>query len=442
MRITKISKVNILFVGLMMMAGLWCCSNQVQAASVTHEIPKVILDGTTLNLDVPPTIGNGRILVPLRAIFEAMGASVSWNDATQTAIAKKESTTVVVVIGGNTASINGINKSLDVAPTVINGRTFAPLRFVAEAFGNNVKWESINKSAYISTPSFEEEVTFEDYGNSPNNILNMGEVVQYDDWVYYRSYDMFGGVSRMREDGSHSTKICNALFPGSINVTKDGVYFKDKNIFYRIHPDGSDREQLTEDLSPNSSASVYVIGDWIYYPNYSDNERLYRMHKDGSSCEKINDDKTCRFVVVGDWIYYTIMVDGPNWDAYRIKTDGSCREKFIDNVGPVLETDGKWVYYTNTLDSLFRVRKDGSEKSLIMANTMSSDYNISGDWIYYINYSDKATLYRVQVDGKNLQKLNDDYCQSPQITGDWVYYSSGMQFYRIRLDGGERQIVP
>ncbi len=112
--------------------------------------PTVNLDGQQLSFDVPPTIEDGRTLVPLRAIFEAMGAEVSWDQNTRTATAIKGDTTVVLQIGSTTPTINGQVKTLDVPAKIVNGRTLAPLRFVGEAFGGTVEWNQASQLISIT----------------------------------------------------------------------------------------------------------------------------------------------------------------------------------------------------------------------------------------------------------------------------------------------------
>jgi len=100
----------------------------------------VILDGRPLSFDVPPQIVDGRTLVPLRAIFEALGAEVNWNETTQTITGTKDGTTVVLPLGSTTPTVNGQTVIIDVPAMVQNGRTLVPLRFVAEALDVNVNW--------------------------------------------------------------------------------------------------------------------------------------------------------------------------------------------------------------------------------------------------------------------------------------------------------------
>jgi competence protein ComEC len=121
--------------------------------------PTVNLDGRQLAFDIPPVIEDGRTLVPLRAIFEAMGATVSWDPATQTASAVKDNTKVVLKIGSTTPTINGKVKPLDVPAKIVNGRTLAPLRFVGEAFGGAVAWDGTTQAITLVSRQYSARLT-------------------------------------------------------------------------------------------------------------------------------------------------------------------------------------------------------------------------------------------------------------------------------------------
>lgn len=112
--------------------------------------PKVVLDGKTLTFDVQPTVENGRTLVPLRAIFEALGATVQWDEATQTVTAAKGDVTVKLTVGGK-AFKNDAEVTLDVPAKVVNGRTLVPLRFVGEAFGTKVDWDAATEAVALTS---------------------------------------------------------------------------------------------------------------------------------------------------------------------------------------------------------------------------------------------------------------------------------------------------
>ncbi len=111
---------------------------------------RVKIDGEQITFDVQPQLINDRTMVPLRAIFEALGATVSWDGATQTVTAYNEEYFVKATINNKIMIVNGVSKSMDIAPMLINERTLVPARFVAEAFGCDVEWDAETKTVIIS----------------------------------------------------------------------------------------------------------------------------------------------------------------------------------------------------------------------------------------------------------------------------------------------------
>jgi hypothetical protein len=124
--------------------------NKLHSLSLAQSAIQVFHNGNQLELDNPPVIQNGRLLVPIRPIAEAMGAQLSWEPATRTVGLTLGDTSVSLIIGGSIAYVNGQQKQLDVPAQVIKGNTFVPLRFVSEALGATVKWDGDAKIVYIA----------------------------------------------------------------------------------------------------------------------------------------------------------------------------------------------------------------------------------------------------------------------------------------------------
>lgn len=112
----------------------------------------VSVNGKTLLFDVKPIINNGRTLVPLRAIFEALGASVTWDENTQSVSAQNGNTVVVLKVGSFSAVVNGQEARLDVPAIIVANRTLVPLRFVGEALGGRVAWDESQRQINIFSP--------------------------------------------------------------------------------------------------------------------------------------------------------------------------------------------------------------------------------------------------------------------------------------------------
>lgn len=113
------------------------------AAGVT-----VNVNGQNMNFDQPPVMRAGRVFVPMRAIFERLGATVVYANNQINATGRGRN--VHLAIGSTLATINGNNMTMDVAPFEIAGRTEVPLRFVAQALGASVQWDSNTSTVYIN----------------------------------------------------------------------------------------------------------------------------------------------------------------------------------------------------------------------------------------------------------------------------------------------------
>ena len=101
----------------------------------SHE---VIVNDKKATIDAAPMIQNDRTFVPFRALAEAFGAEVAYDEATQAVTAKLNGVEVVMTIGSATYTVNGAEKTADVAPFINGSRTMVPVRFAAEAFGIKV----------------------------------------------------------------------------------------------------------------------------------------------------------------------------------------------------------------------------------------------------------------------------------------------------------------
>ncbi len=134
-----------LSLALLMLVGM-----MIIPVSAAKEV-SVYLFGEKLLFDVPPQIINGRTLVPMRKIFESLGATVDWNGDTKTATSVREDKTIILTIDSYTMYVNGKPVTLDVAPCIIDGRTLVPARAISESFDLKVDWDNDTRSVLITT---------------------------------------------------------------------------------------------------------------------------------------------------------------------------------------------------------------------------------------------------------------------------------------------------
>jgi hypothetical protein len=120
------------------------------AVLIISQIP-VYIDGQRQYFEVPPVNQEGRVLVPMRALFESLGAEVNWDGQTRMINAFKGAVTVEMSPDTNLATVNGQQVELDVKPIIVEGRTLVPLRFVSTALGADVGWDGAKETVTIET---------------------------------------------------------------------------------------------------------------------------------------------------------------------------------------------------------------------------------------------------------------------------------------------------
>ena len=118
----------------------------------------VYVDNQKLELSNAPIIENDRTLIPMRSVFEALGANVQWVDSEKTAVAYKGLDVLQLTIDSNTMLVNGGATSLDAPARLIDEKTYVPLRAVSENLNYEVEWDGKTRSIYINTPLCETDV--------------------------------------------------------------------------------------------------------------------------------------------------------------------------------------------------------------------------------------------------------------------------------------------
>jgi len=126
-----------------------------KSASTTNKVAVTIgsttytVNGVEKSLEVAPVINNDRTLVPTRAISEGLGYQVLWNATTNTAtIVAPDNRTAAFTLGSNVVTINGVaGLTMDAAPVVVDGRMLVPFRALGDALGINVTWDATTNTA-------------------------------------------------------------------------------------------------------------------------------------------------------------------------------------------------------------------------------------------------------------------------------------------------------
>ena len=128
--------------------------------------PNMTVNGQSEEIDpgrgTTPVVVSERTLVPVRAIIEAVGGTVEWDQETQTATLTYNGDVIRLTIDSTTAYLNDEANELDVTPSIINERTMLPIRFIAEGFNFTVDWTQETQTVTITVPASEEAVSTPD----------------------------------------------------------------------------------------------------------------------------------------------------------------------------------------------------------------------------------------------------------------------------------------
>jgi len=131
---------------------LLCCIFLVAAALPSFgDGIKVIVDGKKVTTDVKPEFRQATVFVPLRGVLEEFKAVITFDKKTGTITAKRKKTTVVLVVDSTKAKVNGVATFMPIPAYIKDGRTLVPLRFISQALGCQVKWEPQYMTVHISS---------------------------------------------------------------------------------------------------------------------------------------------------------------------------------------------------------------------------------------------------------------------------------------------------
>ncbi|MGE5458912.1 MAG: family 10 glycosylhydrolase [Methanobacterium sp.] len=167
----------------------------------------VFFNGQLQNYKPAPRIINNRVFVPMRDIFEALGAEVSWDDNTRTANAYKDGKYVSVQIGNRVGisadatvadgqyELHNVQKvNLDAAPAILDNYTMVPLRFISESLGANVQWFNSTRQIYINTDGTVTPPPMVDSSEMRGVWISFNDLAQFDttkiDAILNKAVDM------------------------------------------------------------------------------------------------------------------------------------------------------------------------------------------------------------------------------------------------------------
>lgn len=248
-------------------------------------------------------------------------------------------------------------------------------------------------------------------------------------WIVFSSERLgISQIYRMRPDGSSVQRVSKTpdwySFPTFSPDGHDLTVVVDANQTYKLYqlenglpsaPVGDIRFVSYPRWSPDS--------EWIALSAESDGRRyIFRMRPDGSQFEQLTNgdsfDSAPTFSPDGEWLIFESIAFNERQRIFRMKADGTLREQLnISVVGPHSPSwspDGEWVVFTgyeNTKTDLFLTRPDGTDEIRLTDHSeedFQANWSPDSQWIIFAsNRTGNADIFRMRVDGSEVIQLTD-----------------------------------
>jgi alpha-tubulin suppressor-like RCC1 family protein len=342
----------------------------VHASDIT-----VTINGVRVNFpDTQPVTVNGHILVPVRAVFEALGFEVAWDGTNRTATITRDNDIIRMTLGSTTFYVNGRRERLDIPAQSIGGRTMIPLRQPLEAVGYNVKWDGASRTMLVSNPFVTAQpLTLQ------TRVLGQNRYVCANGTLWSWGNNDAGRLG-------NGTTIDS---PTPVRTLENVVYFTQTPVVqthFAIRTDGSlwgwgrnDIGQLGDGTTTNRLTPVQILNNVTHIVQNYNNAFVIRT--DGSlwgwgnsrylsgivsthsqltlSPVKIMDDVVFVYTSRNVPNVFAIQSDGSLW-AWGFNNSGTIGDSTtIDRFSPVRVMENV-VYVTSMESTIFAIRNDGS----------------------------------------------------------------------------------
>lgn len=253
-------------------------------AQAAGENIRVVINNKNLKMDIPPCIINGWTMVPVRAIFEGLGATVSWDENTGLITATRDNSTIVMQNGQSIAVVNDQSIKLDVPVRIIENRTMVPLRFIAKGFHDTVKWDRHSRTVYItsqylyensnidikkpdldSTDRILEKDTEITYATSKTEWFKAGTAISFYDNKYVKRGTLLNdSFLKCSSDTAVPFKTGTEVTFNKYGMVESGVLKNDANL-----PFSMDKNKLGKKAALNSdgSSTTFAAGNLTTFHN-------------------------------------------------------------------------------------------------------------------------------------------------------------------------------
>ena len=384
-------------------------------------------------MDTVPFIDeNNRLLVPLRFIVEALGATVQYN--APEILVTLQTTQVTLALGQDVASVNGTETQVGSVPVLQGNRTYVPLRFLSTVLGFPIHYRDgiIVVGSSFSEPSEEEAVSWmqalQERHIAIDPAWDMQEIVPYMITYAPQVRQEYRYSYRYLGNNTYAVYQTTEALPGEALLIVDNLVYD--NSFY-----GTEGSIWWNSLlvAPDALYGLLHTGGATMGSEY-----IYKLSSETGSSILVNSRMTGSPVVHGGYIYFTMnYAFGPNTTC-RIRTDAiysADDPSYYDNYEPIGHSD---FFYGYVIIS----RPDEGGRS-----GGGTGFCIAGDFLYANAFQtddgnatrEDMAFYQVDLRTMEHQQLQQRLLSNPRVVGDWIYAVENTEdsaiFVRMHLDG-------
>ena len=171
-----------------------------------------------------------------------------------------------------------------------------------------------------------------------------------------------------------------------------------------------------------SGGYMATDGEWYYYRS-NEKFKLCKMRPDGSDVTVLSEEPVAWISVYDGYVYYNTSSTNPS--VKRIKTDGTGEETLHFGNTEDIRLINDRIYYQDSMDSLHLYSMNLEGRDVVLENTLEKTYSMTldGTYMYFSNQEDGGNLYRVNIDGSDLQCILDHKIEGMTIGGNYLYFN-------------------
>ncbi len=359
------------FISFCLIVAMLCTSFVFNYAFAADDI-KVTINGVEQKYDVMPVIVDGRTLVPMRGIFEALGAKVGWIDHSKTVTGTRNNKTVKLRIDDNMAYIDGQETILDVPATIINSRTMVPVRFISEMLGEKVEWDGNTKTVMIDSDYVRQVAIQPGLAPLTNNMhrdiqREFTSSSSFDDITYYTHEKTEVEYKELPSDGKVIANLDSLISSKSKN--------EDYGIIEAATIDGEKAAKIT--VKQNMDNTSKCIFKHAKLEGFKEGDTLV--------------------------VSFDVKVANPTADfnIIQLQLEETTSGKYLKNIWETILIDQEWKSYIYAIPA-----KDGYNEFGIRPGYSACD-------VYIKNF--KITNYEDKIKPENIKMNTNDYEESKKL---------------------------